>query len=63
MGLFHKLSVLIKRTFSAKPFPKVDSMRKYGDNAEDDFEQRIVRLIPDIEKKRFCRCFDRKVRD
>lgn len=52
MGLFHKLSVLIKRTFSAKPFPKVDSMRKYGDNAEDDFEQRIVRLIPDIEYKR-----------
>lgn len=52
MGLFHKISVFFKRAFSAKSLPKIDGIKRYGNKAEDDFEQRLVKLIPNVKYKR-----------
>lgn len=52
MGLFHKISVFFKRTFSAKSLPKIDDIKRYGNSAEDKFEQSLVELIPDVKYKR-----------
>lgn len=52
MGLFHKISVFFKRTFSAKSFPKIDGIKRYGNKAEDDFEQRLVKILPNVKYKR-----------
>lgn len=52
MGLFYKISVFFKRTFSAKSFPKIDGIKRYGNKAEDDFEQRLVKILPNVKYKR-----------